>query len=254
MEELTNRKLKLYQFDIGDKEKLLNVFHNHKIDAVIHFAALKSVSESISHPLLYYKNNLSTIITLLEVMEQNHCHKLIFSSSATVYGTSSSPLYENSQVGIGITTPYGQTKYMTEQILSDYTKQPNKTIQIIALRYFNPIGAHKSGLIGENPNGVPNNIMPYILKVSLQNNTAIFIDKIYSELKIFGNNYQTKDKTCIRDYIHVVDLANAHIKAIENLKEGYHVYNIGTGKGTSVLELVRTFEKVNNVKILRKAL
>jgi len=248
MESIINTELTVYEFDIQDKDKLKHVFQNHSINAVIHFAALKSVSESINKPLDYYNNNITATLTLLNVMKEFHCNQLIFSSSATVYGRSKSPLYENSQIGIGITNPYGQTKYMMEQILNDYSKS-NKDVNITILRYFNPVGAHPSGLIGENPNNIPSNLMPFILKVSIQNNSNFFFDNVYKQLKIFGNNYQTIDKTCIRDYIHVVDLANGHISALDNDKKGYHVYNLGTGKGTTVLELIQLFEKTNNVKI-----
>ena len=248
MESILNTELTVYEFDIQDKDKLKHVFQNHSINAVIHFAALKSVSESINKPLDYYNNNITVTLTLLDVMKEFHCNQLIFSSSATVYGSSKSPLYENSQIGLGITNPYGQTKYMMEQILNDYSKS-NKDVNITILRYFNPVGAHPSGLIGENPNNIPSNLMPFILKVSIQNNSNFFFDNVYKQLKIFGNNYQTIDKTCIRDYIHVVDLANGHISALDNDKKGYHVYNLGTGKGTTVLELIQLFEKTNNVKI-----
>ena len=248
METIINTELTVYEFNIQDKDKLKRVFKNHTIYGVIHFAALKSVSESIKNPLEYYNNNITATLTLLEVMEEFHCNQFIFSSSATVYGNSKSPLNENSQIGIGITNPYGQTKYMMEKILEDYSKS-NKDIHITILRYFNPVGAHSSGLIGENPNNIPTNLMPLILKVSVQNNFNLFFDNSYNELKIFGNNYQTKDKTCIRDYIHVVDLAKGHISALNNNKEGYHIYNLGTGKGTTVLELIKLFEKTNNVKV-----
>jgi UDP-glucose 4-epimerase len=248
MESIINTELTVYEFDIQDKDKLKYVFQNHSIDSVIHFAALKSVSESISNPLDYYNNNITATLTLLEVMDEFKCHQLIFSSSATVYGNSKSPLNENSQIGIGITNPYGQTKYMMEKILEDYAIS-NKKSNIIILRYFNPVGAHPSGIIGENPNNIPSNLMPFILKVSIQNNSNIFFDEVYEELNIYGNNYQTKDKTCIRDYIHVVDLAKGHISALNHNKEGYYIYNLGTGKGTTVLELIQLFEKTNNVKV-----
>lgn len=248
IETIINTELTVYEFDIQDKDKLKHVFQNHTIDGVIHFAALKSVYESIKKPLEYYNNNITATLTLLEVMEEFHCNQFIFSSSATVYGSSKSPLDENSQIGVGITNPYGQTKYMMEQILKDYSKS-NKDANITILRYFNPVGAHPSGIIGENPNDIPSNLMPFILKVSIQNNSNIFFDNVYKELKIFGNNYQTKDKTCIRDYIHVVDLAKGHISALDNNKEGYHIYNLGTGQGTTVLELIELFEETNHVKV-----
>lgn len=246
IEKITNNKVKLYEFDLLNEEKIDKVFNENKIDYVIHFAGLKSVSESVSNPLKYYKNNLCSTLNLIEIMEKYGCYNLIFSSSATVYGNSISPLSENSKVGIGITNPYGQTKYMIEQILEDVCKS-NKNFNIISLRYFNPIGCHKSGLIGENPNDIPNNLMPYILKVAIQNNTEYHINKKYNHLNIFGNDYDTKDGTCIRDYIHVIDLVKGHVKALNHLRKGYHAYNLGTGQGTSVNELVDCFITINNV-------
>ena len=252
MEKIIGNELVVYEFDIAEKDKLDNVFKIHNISGVIHFAALKSVSESIQYPLQYYRNNVMATISLLEVMKKYNCRNIIFSSSATVYGSSKSPLMEDDQTGKGITNPYGQTKYMMENILEDFATSLNNECSIIVLRYFNPVGAHKSGLIGEDPKNIPTNLMPFILKVALQNNNNIFISKSFEELKIFGKFYNTKDGTCIRDYIHVVDLAKAHVLALNPLKQskkGYNVYNIGTGKGTSVLELVEKFKEVNNVKL-----
>lgn len=247
IEKIIQKKIKYFKFDINNYTKLKEVFNNYNIKSVIHFAAFKSVSESITNPIKYYKNNINGLINLLNIMEQYNCHELIFSSSATVYGKSKSPLNEESYIGNGITNPYGNSKYIAEIILKDFSKIKNN--KIISLRYFNPIGCHQSGLIGEKSSGIPSNIMPYLLNVSLQNNNNKFLNENYNYLKIFGNNYNTKDGTCIRDYIHVVDLANAHLKALESLKDGYNYYNIGTGKGTSVLELINTFENVNNIKI-----
>ena len=250
IEKIVKNELVVYEFDINDKVRLDNVFKTHKIDAVIHFAAYKSVFESIKYPLKYYTNNVVSTITLLEVMNENNCKEMIFSSSATVYGNSISPLKEDSQTGIGITNPYGQTKYMMENILEDYSKAI-KDSSITILRYFNPIGAHPSGLIGENPKDIPNNIMPIMLKVAIQNNTDIFINNVFNTINIFGNNYNTPDGTCIRDYIHVVDLARAHVMALNPIKQkkSYNIYNIGTGKGYSVLELINKFKEVNNVSL-----
>jgi len=245
IESITNKKIKLYIFDLLNIKKLNDVFENNKFEAVIHFAGYKAVSESIGKPILYYKNNIGSTINLLEIMKKHGCYNLIFSSSATVYGQSRSPLTETSDVGIGITNPYGQTKYMIEQILKDVCRS-DKRFNITVLRYFNPIGCH--GVIGENPNDTPNNLMPFILKVATQNNTDCFIDDKYNFLSIFGNDYQTVDGTCIRDYIHVVDLAKGHIKSLQYINN-YHVYNLGTGKGTSVLEMINLFKKVNNVKL-----
>lgn len=230
--------------NVGDTTLLSNLFATYNIYAVIHFAALKSVSESVSNPLLYYENNVGDTIQLLRVMEKHNVKRMIFSSSATVYGNQPSPLDEMSQAGMNLTNPYGKTKYMIEEILHDL-----KDWNIIVLRYFNPVGAHESGKIGENPNGIPNNLMPFIINVA-KNHYFQENNEIYDALKIFGDDYNTHDGTGVRDYIHVVDLAVAHVKALEHLDRiGVFTYNIGTSKGTSVLELVHTFEKVNGVKV-----
>jgi len=252
IEKIIGNEITVYEFDVSDKETMSNVFKAHNITSVIHFAALKSVSESIKNPLQYYNNNIVSTLALLDVMKANNCRDLIFSSSATVYGTSKSPLMEDDQTGIGITNPYGQTKYMMEKILEDFARSFNNECSITSLRYFNPVGAHKSGLIGESPKNIPTNLMPFIINVALQNNHNTIIGNSFNELKIFGRFYNTIDGTCIRDYIHVVDLAKAHVLALTPLKQsrkGYNVYNIGTGKGTSVLGLVEKFKKVNNVKV-----
>lgn len=240
--EITNKKPKFYEIDLLDKEGLKTVFEENDITEVIHFAGLKAVGESVKKPLEYYHNNLTGTFCLLEVMREYNCKKIVFSSSATVYGNPGNPKYIET-MGRGETTnPYGTTKAMIEKILEDLYVSDN-TWDIVLLRYFNPIGAHKSGLIGDNPNGIPNNLMPYIQKVAMG---------VLPELSVFGNDYNTKDGTGVRDYIHVVDLAIGHIKALEKLEKepnGVFVYNLGAGKGFSVLELVTTFEKVNNVKI-----
>ena len=229
-------RLKYYNFDIRNRIHLDNLFTIHQIHAVIHFASLKAVAESIK----YYDNNVSGTIELLEIMRKHNCKKIIFSSSATVYGTNTYPVKEDSKIGDGITNPYGKTKYMLENILEDLYKSDNSW-SIVIFRYFNPIGAHPSGLIGENPNDTPNNLFPYLLKVA--------IGKL-EKLRIFGNDYYTSDGTCIRDFIHVVDLARGHISSLNKLDEsGMNIYNLGTGKGTTVLELINTFEKVNDVKL-----
>ena len=237
---ITNKNVKFYQEDVCDKVALEKIFTNEKIDAVIHFAGLKAVGESVSKPLMYYRNNLDSTLTLLEVMNNHNCKKIVFSSSATVYGKPHKlPITED--FPLQTTNPYGSTKLMIEMILNDlYTSDNEWSIAI--LRYFNPIGAHKSGLIGENPNGIPNNLMPYIVKVATGE---------LKELNVFGNDYDTKDGTGVRDYIHVVDLAKGHIKAIEKVMEekGVDTYNLGTGKGYSVLEIVNTFQKVNNIDV-----
>lgn len=231
-------------------ENFKDIFEKHNIESVIHFAAFKSVNESIKEPLKYYDNNVNGTIKLLQLCELNNVKNFIFSSSATVYGSSKSPLIESSNTGFGITNPYGQSKYITEKILMDLSQSSN--LKIIILRYFNPVGAHKSGLLGENPNGIPNNLMPYILRVAIKNNLDKTLDDVYSSLKIFGNDYDTTDGTCKRDFIHVVDLALAHVAAYNNfnkMDKNLEIYNIGTGKGTSVLEMVNTFKKVNNVNV-----
>ena len=240
IKEITNKDLVFYKGDVSDKELLNEIFSQHNIDCVIHFAGFKAVGESVSKPLMYYRNNLDSTITLCEVMNSYNCKNLIFSSSATVYGTPKKlPIKED--FPLSTTNPYGTTKLMIENILKDLYKSDN-TWNIVILRYFNPIGAHRTGLLGEDPNGIPNNLMPYIVKVA---------NKELPELSIFGNDYNTKDGTGVRDYIHVVDLALGHIAAIEkiNRDKGLFIYNLGTGKGYSVLELVNTFSKVNNIKV-----
>ena len=239
------------QEDLLDKNKITEIFKNNNIHGIIHCAGLKSVGESIQQPLKYYYENLTMTINLLQIIKQYSIKKFVFSSSATVYGSvpNDEPFKETDTIGQNITNPYGQTKFMQEVMLKDYASK-NKDTNFIILRYFNPVGAHKSGLIGENPNGIPNNLMPYILRVAANNNTLGFNENVYEKLTIFGNDYNTKDGTCIRDFIHVVDLANAHLKAIQyNPKDNYEVFNIGTGNGNSVLEMVETFKKVNNVEL-----
>lgn len=240
VEHLTGKKAAFYNVDLLDLKQLSALFQENSFDAVIHFAALKAVGESVEKPLMYYKNNLSGTINLCELMQQYHVKKMVFSSSATVYGDpSESPLKENSS--LKAVNPYGQTKLMAEQILSDVS-QSDPEWNISLLRYFNPIGAHKSGNIGEDPNGVPNNLMPYITQVAVGKRKT---------LNVFGDDYPTPDGTGIRDYIHVVDLAKGHLKALEHLskKTGVSVYNLGTGKGSSVLDVIRTFEKATGVPI-----
>ena len=240
IKKITNKDILFYEVDLCDKESLEKIFIENKIDAVIHFAGLKAVGESVSKPIMYYQNNLISTLNLIEIMSKYDCKKLVFSSSATVYGSPASlPIKED--FPLSTTNPYGSTKLMIEQILKDlYIADNNWSIAI--LRYFNPIGAHESGLIGENPNGIPNNLMPYIIKVATNELPC---------LSVFGNDYDTKDGTGVRDYIHVVDLAKGHIKAVEKVFKENKVdcYNLGTGKGYSVLDLVKTFERVNNVKV-----
>ena len=240
--ELTGKDFAFYPYDIRDKEALRKVFNEHKIDACIHFAGLKAVGESVKKPLEYYDNNIGGTLALCEVMREYNCKKIVFSSSATVYGSSNiSPLKEDMKTG-GTTNPYGTTKYMIEIILEDFHKGDNEWA-VTLLRYFNPIGAHKSGRIGENPNGIPNNLMPYI--------TQVAIGKL-PYLNIFGDDYDTHDGTGVRDYIHVVDLALGHVKALEKILENepkVNVYNLGTGNGYSVLDIVKAFEQASGQKV-----
>lgn len=241
IKELTGKDFKFYQADIRDEEAMTKVFAENKIDAVIHFAGLKSVPQSIKEPLNYYDNNIAGTVCLCRVMDKAGCKKLVFSSSATVYGSKNpSPLREDMPTG-GTTNPYGTTKYFIEQILQDLCVSDSEW-GVSILRYFNPIGAHKSGRIGEDPNGIPGNLMPYI--------TQVAIGKLEC-LNVCGNDYPTPDGTGVRDYIHVIDLALGHIKALDRLLKvkGCEVYNLGTGKGYSVLDVVKAFEKASGIKI-----
>lgn len=238
---LVNKDFKFYECDIRDKKGLDEIFKKEKIDSVIHFAGLKAVGESVHKPLEYFDNNVTGTLILLDVMRSNGCKKIVFSSSATVYGMNNvSPLTEDMEVG-GVTNPYGRTKYMIECILKDLYTSDNSW-SICLLRYFNPIGAHKSGTMGEDPNGIPNNLMPYITQVAIGKREY---------LNVWGNDYDTPDGTGVRDYIHVVDLALGHIKAVEKVEnnEGLFIYNLGTGKGYSVLDVVKAFEKASGVNI-----
>lgn len=240
-EEITGRKIPLYEADVCDKNALEKIFSENSIDAVIHFAGLKAVGESCEKPVEYYRNNIDSTLSLLETMKKYSVNKFIFSSSATVYGTPKTvPLVETMPTGTP-TNPYGWTKLMMEQILSD-TAKANPEMSIVILRYFNPIGAHKSGRIGEDPNGIPNNLMPYITQVAAGRLKC---------LGVFGNDYDTHDGTGVRDYIHVVDLAKGHVKAIDYSAKhkGTEIFNLGTGTGYSVLDIVKAFSKVNNIEI-----
>ena len=242
IKEITGKEIKFYEGNMLDKNTLSTIFEENDIDAVIDFAAYKAVGESVSKPVEYYINNVSSILTLLSVMKEHNCKKIVFSSSATVYGTPKEvPISEEAKTG-GTTNPYGTSKLMVEQILKDLYKSDN-TWDICILRYFNPIGAHSSGLIGEEPNGIPANLMPYISKVASGKLEC---------LSVFGDDYDTKDGTGVRDYIHVVDLANGHVKALEKLEKeekGLYIYNLGTGTGYSVLDIINAFEKANGIKI-----
>ena len=241
VETITGKRPVFYQADCADKTAMEQVFAANRVDAVIHFAAFKAVGESVKKPLSYYRNNLDSAMTMLEVMEKYGCRKLVFSSSATVYGPNNPYPYREEMKAIESSSPYGWTKVMIERILTDYcTAHPD--FCAILLRYFNPIGAHESGLLGDDPNGIPNNLMPYIGRVA-----AGKLEK----LTIFGGDYPTPDGTCQRDYLHVVDLAVGHLKALEFAAgfTGAEAINLGTGNGISVLELVTAFEKANNMKL-----
>ena len=242
IEKITKKSIKFYFGDMINEQLLDKIFELEKIEAVIDFAAYKAVGESVTKPIEYYTNNVSTVLVLLKVMKKHEVKKLVFSSSATVYGDPERvPIKETDKIG-GTTNPYGTSKLFVEQILKDLYKS-DYSWDIAILRYFNPIGADKSGLLGEDPNGIPANLMPYIVKVA---------NKELECLSVFGNDYPTKDGTGVRDYIHVVDLAKGHIKALEKLEkeqQGLYIYNLGTGKGYSVLDIINAFEKANNVKV-----
>lgn len=240
IEQITGHRPKLYQADVADRGAVRQIFTENRIDAVIHFAGFKAVGESVTQPLKYYRNNLDTTLTLLETMVEFRVYRFIFSSSATVYGVPQKlPLTED--MPTSATNPYGQTKLMIEQILKDLSAA-NPAWSIVSLRYFNPVGAHPGGLIGESPNGIPNNLMPYVAKVA-----AGELEKVH----VFGNDYPTPDGTGMRDYIHVVDLAKGHIAALEFSKahDGLHVFNLGTGRAYSVLEMIAATEKASGREI-----
>ena len=241
VEEITGATVPLYEADVCDIAAVEKIFSENELDAVIHFAGLKAVGESVEKPLLYYRNNIDSTLTLLEAMKKHGVNNFIFSSSATVYGTPETvPLVETMPTG-SPTNPYGWTKLMMEQILTD-TANAYPEMSVVILRYFNPIGAHESGRIGEDPNGIPNNLMPFITQVAAGR---------LPQLGVFGDDYPTHDGTGVRDYIHVVDLAKGHVKAIDyaGVNKGVEIVNLGTGTGYSVLDIVKAFEKVNNVKI-----
>ena len=243
VEKITGKEVKYIVGDIRDKKALENVFDKYEIDSVIHFAGLKAVGESVEEPLDYYNVNVHGTLVLLEVMKAKNCKKIVFSSSATVYGDpSSAPIDES--FPLSATNPYGRTKLFIEEILQDLYKSDN-IWKIIILRYFNPIGAHKSGLIGEDPNGIPNNLVPYIAQVA--------VGKL-EYLSVFGDDYNTKDGTGVRDYIHVVDLANGHVKAIEKINsiDNVLIVNLGTGQGYSVLEMIKSYERASEKKVSYK--
>lgn len=243
IKELTGTKPRFHQVDLLDAKKVNQVFQDGNFSAVIHFAGLKAVGESVEKPLEYYENNITGTLNLLKTMRAHDVKKIIFSSSATVYGDQGiGTLDETMQTGLGITNPYGQTKFMIEQILKDLSVA-DENFEVTILRYFNPIGNHSSGLLGEDPNGIPNNLMPIIMKVAKGD---------IKELSIYGDDYPTPDGTCVRDYIHVVDLANGHLAALKHSKPGVNIYNLGTGTGTSVKEMVNAFEQASGKQLPHK--
>lgn len=244
IKQITGKEMTVYNVDILDKEALEPIFKKHQIEAVLHFAAYKAVGESVEKPLMYYHNNIQGTVSLLEVMTKHDVKKIVYSSSATVYGTENPSPLDETMPTFTATNPYGYTKIVNENLLKDVAYADNEW-GVTLLRYFNPIGAHESGLIGEDPKGIPNNLMPYI--------TQVAVGKL-DELSVFGDDYETPDGTGVRDYIHVVDLAKGHVKALEELLEhtGTNIYNLGTGEGYSVLDLVNAFETATNKEIKYK--
>jgi len=238
IKQITEREVAFYRIDVTDERAVDEIFAKHNFDGVLHFAGLKAVGESVAKPLQYYYNNLVCTMVLIKACLKYGVKKFVFSSSATVYGENKVPFVENMEL-LPTTNPYGETKAMSERILQDVARA-NPDLEVSILRYFNPVGAHESGLIGEAPNGIPNNLMPYITQVAKGK---------LEKLKIFGNDYPTIDGTGVRDYIHVMDLAEGHVAALHHLTPGVHIYNLGTGRGTSVLQLVKAFEEANGIKI-----
>ncbi len=238
IKQITNKEVTFYKVDVTDEASVETIFANNKIDGVIHFAGLKAVGKSVEKPIQYYYNNLVSTMVLSKMCKKYNVNKFVFSSSATVYGDNKVPFVETMEL-LPTVNPYGETKAMSERILTDIAKA-NPEFSVALLRYFNPVGAHESGLIGEAPNGIPNNLMPYVTQVAKGK---------LEKLRVFGNDYPTVDGTGVRDYIHVVDLAEGHVAALNNLTSGVHIYNLGTGQGTSVLQLVKAFEEVNDIKV-----
>lgn len=238
IQQLSGKEVIFYEVDVTQATEVNQVFQRHEIDGVIHFAGFKSVGESVEQPIMYYRNNIVSTLVLVEACLKYNVERFVFSSSATVYGDNQVPFVETMEL-LPTTNPYGETKVVCERILTDVAKV-NSTFAVTLLRYFNPVGAHDSGLIGETPKGIPNNLMPYVTQVAKGN---------LAQLLVFGNDYETLDGTGIRDYIHVVDIAEGHVAAIEQVTAGIHVYNLGTGRGTSVLELVKAFEQANDIEV-----
>lgn len=238
VKEITRKEIDFYQIDVTDNAAVNTIFTNHQIDGLIHFAGLKAVSESIEKPLNYYYNNLLSTMVLAKACQNYDVKRFVFSSSATVYGGNEVPFIETMNL-LSTTNPYGETKAMSERILIDFAKA-NSGMAVGLLRYFNPVGAHESGLIGEAPNGIPNNLMPYMTQVAKGK---------FEKLRVFGSDYPTIDGTGVRDYIHVVDLAEGHVAALDKLTSGVQIYNLGTGQGTSVLQMVQAFEQANSIRV-----
>ena len=238
IKQITNKEITFYEIDVTEEVAVDTVFANHLIDGIIHFAGLKAVGESVEKPLTYYYNNIVSTMVLAKACQKYGVTRFVFSSSATVYGENEVPFVETMEL-LPTTNPYGETKAMSERILTDVAKS-NPGFAVSLLRYFNPVGAHESGLIGESPNGIPNNLMPYVTQVAKGK---------LEKLRVFGDDYPTVDGTGVRDYIHVMDLAEGHVAALDNLTKGVHIYNLGTGQGTSVLQLVKAFEEANGIKV-----
>jgi len=238
VKQIKNKEITFYQIDVTDEAAVDTIFANHVIDGIIHFAGFKAVGESVEKPLAYYYNNIVSTMILAKACQKYGVNRFVFSSSATVYGENKVPFVETMEL-LPTTNPYGETKAMSERILTD-TAKANPAFSVSLLRYFNPVGAHESGLIGEAPNGIPNNLMPYVTQVAKGK---------LEKLRVFGNDYPTVDGTGVRDYIHVMDLAEGHVAALDKLTSGVHIYNLGTGQGTSVLQLVKAFEEANGIKV-----
>ncbi|WP_066633772.1 UDP-glucose 4-epimerase GalE [Desulfolucanica intricata] len=238
IKQITGKEVTFYKIDVTDEAAVDSIFSTHHIDGVIHFAGLKAVGESVEKPLAYYYNNIVSTMVLAKACQKYEVKRFVFSSSATVYGENKVPFVETMEL-LPTTNPYGETKAMSERILTD-TAKANPEFSVSLLRYFNPVGAHESGLIGEAPNGIPNNLMPYVTQVAKGK---------LEKLRVFGNDYPTVDGTGVRDYIHVMDLAEGHVAALDKLTSGVHIYNLGTGQGTSVLQLVKAFEEANGIMV-----
>ncbi len=238
IKQITNKEVTFYKIDVTDEVSVDKVFSNNQIDGVINFVGFKAVGESVEKPLAYYYNNLVSTMVLSQACKKYNVNKFVFSSSATVYGDNTVPFVETMKL-LPTTNPYGETKAMSERILTDVVKA-NPDFSVSLLRYFNPVGAHESGLIGEAPNGIPNNLIPYVAQVAKGK---------LEKLRVFGNDYSTVDGTGVRDYIHVMDLAEGHVAALDKLTSGVHIYNLGTGQGTSVLQIVKAFEEANGIEV-----